>query len=757
MYKEENQLSGRVFRKETVRKDIVVVGAGIAGITAALTAARQGMRVALVTDRPVLGGSASSEIRVGPGGADSPAWNRYARETGIMEEIFNHIQYRASFSGKWRWFYFDQVYFDMVLSEPNIACFLNTSICKVTRDDNLVINSVEGIQLRSEKCIEFQAEQFIDCSGDGTVGYLAGADYRMGREAKEEYDEPLTPEQADKGTMGASLLFTSVDTGHPVQYIAPKWAIDVTKLGSFGRINRSIGKMPDGTFYGFWWVEYGGQIDSIHDDDKVIWELRKLVMGIWDHIKNSGLFKDVANLEMNWIGYLPGKRESRRLMGPYITSSVDFLAQKSFPDSIGHCGWAIDIHPPEGYLSTEPGVGCRHSYLPGISDIPLRCVYSRNISNLLFAGRNISTTHEGLGTLRLISTTSVMGQAAGMAAAMCIEKGAAPHEIYMHHLDEIKRRLARSDQSIIGYRLLEDNDLSRTAHVTVSSERRFELTEPDAFRILELPQGIILPISDRLDVLSLYMKANTPTLVTADLYTSDDKPQNYRAHTKLKTITVECFDESWYNFKFDMPVNEGKKFFVLLHKNPEVRLFVAHKSITGALGFTLVEDVNEMKWDTVYRAMGENTSNVLCPAVPCFRASPDQSLYSGQNLNNGYIRPYGLPHLWASAEMQPGRAEWAEYSFDREQMISSVEIVFNSELNHPRLQPTISKVWPELVRSYALYAITDAGEIELARESENFLRYKTHSFTSIKAKALKIMIYETWGSKHAEVFDVRIY
>ena len=140
--------------------------------------------------------------------------------------------------------------------------------------------------------------------------------------------------------------------------------------------------MPDGSFYGFWGLEYGGTLDSIHDDDEVIRHLRKLIYGVWDYIKNSGEYAYVENHEINWIGYLPAKRESRRLLGPYIATSNDFLAQKEFEDKIGYAGWPIDIHPPKGYQTMEPG--CTHEFLPGISDIPYRCLYSRNISNLAF-------------------------------------------------------------------------------------------------------------------------------------------------------------------------------------------------------------------------------------------------------------------------------------------------------------------------------------------------------------------------------------
>lgn len=751
----ENEFPNRNFVNEIVEKDIVVVGAGLAGISAALSAARRGMKTALITDRPILGGSASSEVRVGPGGADHSPWNRYARETGILEEVFNHIHFKAASTGKWRWFHFDQVYFDLVMQEPDIACYLNTSVFKVERDEDFRITSVKGLQLRSEKVIEFKAGIFIDCSGDGTVGFLAGADYRMGREAGSEYNEKYAPDVRDKGTMGATLLFTSVDTGHPVKYEAPGWAIKITDLPSFQRIARSIGKMPDGTFYGFWWVEYGGQLDSVHDDGKIIMELRRLVPGIWDYIKNSGCFEGVENLEMNWMGYLPGKRESRRLLGPYIATSNDFLKQRDFEDRIGFAGWPIDIHPPEGYLSAEPG--CTHDYLPGITDIPFRCIYSRNIDNLFFAGRNVSATHEGLGTLRLIPTTAVMGQAAGLAAAMCVERNITPAGIYEKHMGELQRLLARSDVSLIGYRLEEEMDRSRKSRVTASSVNTAQLTEPAVFRSMAQQYGLIVPVKgESLQKISFYMKANKPAIVTADIYSCGDRPHNYRVTEKLRSVSVKCGGGGWYDFEINAAPAAGQKVIVMLRENPDVSLYFQPELLTGFLGIAAKAGVR-LQWDTEFYEVGDGSrvDNVL---TPCFKLYPMQELYGPENVINGHIRPWGLPNLWSSARMDGFEPEWVRFDFERNSMVSSVELVFNSELNHTRLKPVIDGINSQMARKYRVVGVTeDEEEINLAEEKDNFKRFRVHEFDPVMLKAVKVLICETWGHKHAEIYDVRIY
>ena len=247
----------RSFQKVQIEAEVIVIGAGIAGISAALSAARQNKKTILITDRPILGGSASSEIRVGPSGAAAPPFNRFARETGIIEEICNHLHYMAKNAGKWRWFYFDQIYFDMVLKQENLSLYLNTSVFEVNNGSNDVILSIKGLQLRSETIYEFMGKVFIDCTGDGTVGFLSGAHYRIGREGKSEYNEVYSPKIPDTKTMGATLLFTTVDAGHPVKFKRPDWAVNIKEIPSLERIGRSIHKMPDGSYYGFWWVMPG--------------------------------------------------------------------------------------------------------------------------------------------------------------------------------------------------------------------------------------------------------------------------------------------------------------------------------------------------------------------------------------------------------------------------------------------------------------------------------------------------------------------
>ncbi|MCF7837584.1 MAG: FAD-dependent oxidoreductase [Candidatus Marinimicrobia bacterium] len=747
MIEQRNDPTGREFFKQSLTFDLVVVGAGPAGICAAIAAAREGARTALITDRPVLGGSASSEVQVPPNGADQPSWNRFARETGIMEEITLRLAHKAHLSGMWRWLYYDESFFDLCAAEPNLTFFLNTSVFRVNGTPGAHIVSVEALQLRAEKFIEFTAAQFIDASGDGTVGFLAGADYRFGREARAEFGERHAPEQADTGTMGATLLFTSVDRGHPVPFTAPAWALDVhalpTLLEPAKMVHRNFYRCPDGHWGGLWWAEYGGAVDSIHDDDDVMWHTRRLVYGLWDYIKNSGKFAHVERQEIDWVAPLPGKRESRRLLGPLLVTATDFHAQREYDDAIGFCGWSIDVHPPQGYLDPLPAA--THDAFPGIADIPFRCLYSRNVDNLLFAGRNVSVSHEGLGTVRVIATTAVMGQAVGTAAALALREGLRPAEIYERRLPELRRLLARNDQSLVGYRLAEPDDLSREARARASSERVVAVTEGTQWLTLTGDHGLLLPVeSPRLETVSFLLKTARRTELGVQVFTCD-KPQNYRMQRLARELTVPCEGEAWVTLPLGVEPGPGQKVFIVLRANPDICMGYARTRLTGVLG------LEYWPWEATPAETGFSSK----PFTPCFRTEPEQRLYRAENVINGYARPHGLPHLWASGPMDPAEPTWLELSFAEPKTVRRVELVFNTDLNTKRID--LSGMYPGLVRDYDVLAIEGSAAVAVVRERGNIMRFRRHTFEPVRATAVRLQVHGTWGGSCAEVFDARVY
>lgn len=741
----------RSFVRVTEESDIVVVGAGIAGICAAVAAARAGCRVALVSDRPVLGGSASSEVRVTPSSANHSPWNCLGRETGLIEEMTLRLAEKTALSGKWQWLHYDELYFDMVQAEPNLRCFLNTSVTKVNLSRPGVIRSVEAIQLRSEKVIELAGRAFIDCSGDGTVGFLAGAAYRVGREARSEFNEAHAPDVADRRTMGATLLFTTVDRGHPVAYTRPAWALDVRDLPTLTvpaqQAARTFDRMLNGTYFGPWWAEYGGSIDSIHDDDDVVWHTRRLVYGLWDYLKNSGKFPGTECLEIDWVGYLPGKRESRRLMGPALPTANDFMAQKPFADAIGFAGWPVDVHPPEGYRDPLPA--CTHDWLPGVTDIPFGSLYSVNVENLLFAGRNISVSHMGLGVLRIMGTTAVMGQAAGLGTAYGLRHGLTPDQVRRGHMPELQRLLARTDQSIVGYRLLEPDDLSRTSSVTASSERSAELPEGSQWLALTGRAGLCLPVSsERLASIRFLVKAAVPTQLRLRVF-SCDKPQNYRIQDLLADVTVPVSGQGWVDFPVQAAPGAARKLFFIFDRNPDVLIRQTPDRLLGVLGFDGPDGPApaDIGYNSRFRARS---------LTPCFAVQPALRLYAPANAIDGHIRPHGLPHAWSSGRVDPADPAWIELAFrGGAQRVGRVELVFSTDLGTRRFE--IAGMPPELVREYDVTAGHGERTRVLVRERGNARRFRQHTFEQVSADRIRLSIYGTWGSPYAEVYDVRVY
>ena len=314
---------------------------------------------------------------------------------------------------------------EAVRAEPKITLFLNTDV-RTSSADGVGREPADpvgtGWQMGSEKEIRFVSPVFVDCSGDGLVGLLAGAEYRTGREPRSEYDESWAPEVPDDNTLGSTILFYTKDVGEPVRFVPPSFAKDITETA-----------IPDGGSSGpetngcaYWWIEWGGELDIVDDNETIRDELQAVVYGIWDYIKNSGRF-DADNLTLEWVGSVPGKREYRRFIGDHVLTQHDILGQTEFEDRVAFGGWSIDLHPPGGVYAAERG--SKHWHPDGNYHIPLRSLYSRNVANLWMAGRNISASHVAFGTTRVMATCAVLGEAAGVGASVALRNGLSPREL----------------------------------------------------------------------------------------------------------------------------------------------------------------------------------------------------------------------------------------------------------------------------------------------------------------------------------------
>ncbi|MBM4079269.1 MAG: FAD-dependent oxidoreductase [Planctomycetes bacterium] len=438
-------------RHETHRVDFCVVGGGLAGLCAAVAAARHGARVALVQDRPVLGGNASSEIRMWVCGAHG----QNNKETGLVEEIMLENFYRNPLGN---WHIWDSVLYEKARFQPNLTLLLNCSCCEATMDGRR-IRSVKGWQTTAETWHTVEAALFADCSGDSILAPLSGAEFRIGREARGEFNEDIQPPVADRKTMGMSCLIQLRETDRPQPFIPPKWAYDYPTDASLPHRGHSMGKMNN-----FWWIEMGGEHDSIHDTEWLRDELLKIAFGVWDHIKNHG-DHGADNWTLDWIGFLPGKRESRRYVGDHILTQNDVRAEGRFDDLIAYGGWSMDDHHPAGFR--HPGPPTVFHPAPSPYGIPYRSLYSRNVENLFCAGRNISASHAAISSTRVMATCATMGQAAGTAAALALCYGLLPRGVYEQKAAELKQTLM-DDDCYLPWNKREASELTKRAKLSAS-------------------------------------------------------------------------------------------------------------------------------------------------------------------------------------------------------------------------------------------------------------------------------------------------
>lgn len=439
-------------RTVTHRVDFCVVGGGLAGLCAAIAAARQGLQVALVQDRPVLGGNASSEIRMWICGAHG----QNNRETGIVEELELENNFRNPSSNFSIW---DSVLYQAAWAEPGLQLCMNASVNGAVMEGSRIC-SVKAWQTTTQTWHVFEADLFADCSGDSILAPLTGAEFRVGREARSEFDEDIQPEQGDRKTMGMSCLIQARETDSPKTYTPPSWA---RRFSSEADLPHRIQ-----TFTGlgnFWWMELGGEDDSIHDTEVLRDKLVAVAFGVWDHIKNHG-DHGAANWELEWVGFLPGKRESRRYVGDLLMNQNDVRSEGRFHDIIAYGGWSMDDHHPAGL--NYPGVPTIFHPAPSPYGISYRCLYSRNIDNLLFAGRNISVTHAALSSSRVMATCATLGQAAGTAAAVAHRHECSPRQVGQEHILELQL-LLMDDDCYLPWQKRMVSPLSQRAVLTASA------------------------------------------------------------------------------------------------------------------------------------------------------------------------------------------------------------------------------------------------------------------------------------------------
>jgi hypothetical protein len=727
--------------------DVIVVGAGTAGCSAAIAAARLGAKTALVQDRPVLGGNASSELGVPPCGASVSHAN--ARESGIIEEAAL-IRARRGFPKQSEGFQM------IAADEKNLAVFFNKRVVAAEMKDKGTIAAVRAVDTLTLEESRYSAKLFIDCTGDGWVGFFAGAKFRLGRESRDEFQEDLAPPQADKITMSGCIMgnlalsYRAENQGKPVEYTPPAWAAKLPPAEEFKtrRIKGFTG--------GQWWLEHPGEIDDLYDAERARDELIRITFGYWGFLKNGWEERDRArNYALAYVPHMNAKRETRRLVGDYILKQHDPQNGVMFPDRISYGGWSLDVHHPKGIYSGKEGPYYCDPHVP-IYSIPFRCLYSVNIANLLFAGRHASVTHIALGTVRVQATLATLGQAAGTAAALGIRHRVMPRGLGQRYVAELQQTLLKHDQYIPELKNEDPADLARGATVTASSTKTFNEVGREQVKTAH-PRGadsheLAMPRA------TMFPRGLNPRLRSVHLRLSSqlDKPADLTLHLRggaslgdfsatndlaVATARVPARRTAFVEFKFDCAV-EQPYLWVWLPKMP---------GISWSLADSLPENCRAYggggarPWTVV---KGQHYAMFTDPPL---RFATD---HRPENVIDGVSRTVGTAsHLWASDPHQP-MPQWLELDFRKPVGMNTVQLTFDTNLNHRFPEGPIVV---ECVKDYRLSYFNGSAWVELLAVKNNFLRHRIHRFPAITASKLRLTVEETNGDDSARVFEVRVY
>ncbi len=712
--------SRRTLHTVTLHTDLTVVGGGLAGVCAAITAARAGLKVVLLQDRPVLGGNASSEVRLWVLGATAHMYsnNRWAREGGVIDELLVENLYRNPEGNP---LIFDTVVLEWVTREPNITLLLNTAAFEAEKSDADTISKVRAFCSQNSTLYEISAPLFCDASGDGVLGFLAGAAFRMGAEASSEFNEKFAPSKEYGELLGHSMYFYSKDVGRPVKFVPPSFALkDITKVPRFRRFNaKEFGCR-------LWWIEYGGRLDTVHDTEAIKWELWKVVYGVWHHIKNSGQFPDAQNLTLEWVSTIPGKRESRRFEGDYMIHQRDLIEQTRFEDAVSFGGWSIDLHPADGVFSERPG--CNQWLSKGVYQIPYRCLYSRNIRNLFLAGRIISASHVAFGSTRVIATCSESAQAVGLAAALCKQHQLQPRDLFTQgHVKTLQQQLLRTGQFIPHVPMTDAADLASKATITAGSHLQLrQLPACDDWHTLTDSVAMLLPMKQGLvPRVTLAMQADSATTVQWQLRKCS-RPASFTPDVILcqrEVTLVGGGKVEQVAVDFATTLEQAQYVFVCVMVNPAVKVALSDQQLTGVLSLFNHLDgigrphaqrpdgdigVDEFElWFPKRRPEGRNLAMGFEPALDGFDVN---------NLHNGFTRPTTQANAWVADfnDTQPAiTLTWAQ-----KQTIARVELVFDPDWDHP--METVLWGHPERVSPYCVPAgeLRDGSGQVLARFGE---------------------------------------
>ncbi|MEM3715098.1 MAG: FAD-dependent oxidoreductase, partial [Nitrososphaeria archaeon] len=610
---------------------------------------------------------------------------------------------------------------------------------------------------------------FIDCTGDGTLAWLAGAEFRIGRESWKEFNEDpmILPDEPDYYVQGSSMMFRSIKVHKPVKYIPPEWAEkfptdNLLYLREHKKFTLPSGEMA---YYGWWWIEVGAPYNTITQNEEIRDILLSNILGVWDHIKNYCAPTDSENYTIDWIGMLPGKRESRRIIGDHILTQHDITKDKLFYDRIAYGGWYIDVHtmggirtktlPPERLTENEnlSDKLCVEPY-----SIPFRSIYSKSITNLLMAGRNVSATHVALGSLRVMQTGAIIGQAAGTAAFLCKKFNLTPRELSNSttHIKFLQQTLLKDDCFIPDIKNDDREDLALGAKVTASSEASLQLEPTVEEASLEFDRCQVFPVSaNYINTVSFWIRSesNKEETVTIDFMPirciwslNEDAPILVQA-----IANIPPKHNGWITFPLEVKVEPKKLYRMNIYAREKLYLRRA-RPLPG-----VVAGWKKPEWK---RYRHESTGSAY--SLPHFnfayamRINPPSYPFNPENITNGYSRPYTWTNIWISDPTQ-SFPQWCEIKFEKRVKFNSVYLTFDTNLNVEFKTLPPFYVFPECIKDYLIKIFDGNNYKTIVDVKGNYFRRRVHRFGQVETDKLLIEIHETNGDPSARIYEVRVY
>ncbi len=738
--------------------DLVVCGGGPGGVPAAIAAARKGLKVALVHSRPGLGGNGSEEGFVGFDGASSNF--PFMREGGIAEEIHRIREQKIT---SW-----EQAMKEICAKEDTLTIYYNNFVIDAYTEDD-VIKKVKSVNTNTGEYFEFSAKYFADCTGDGWLAYYSGAKYRLGREAKWQYGEKFAPEQPDNNSMSGCLAgildekrntlgYLAEDVGEPYPFTAPEWAV---------KLPENIYRTPQTLNISEWWVENPNNMDDLWHEEEIRDELLRLNLGYFHWLKNYYERRDVVkNYKLVGFAKYNAKRETRRIMGDYVMTQNDCEIGRVFDDAVSYCGWMLDIHHPKGLYSGAEGPFDAAMRIP-LTTVPYRVLYSKNINNLFMAGRCISVSHLGLGSVRVQNTLATLGQVVGTAVSMCLEKNISPRDIYTDYIKDLQQLLLKDDMFIPTIKNDDKNDKARFAKITADSVSKTDIyntkkgVEGD-LKELTNPVMIAMPLrEEKPNMCEVYFKneSGEDKTLTATVFIAFNH-KNLEKQSTFEELTVTIPKEFDGNFTFPFKFNddydnlpddtdaEHRKRLVGLKISKCEGVFLK-EFLLSSFQKVRAYPLSETRWHT-------DTRNSYC--FNLYNDIFDKANCSPENVINGYNRMVSPSEYSYVSDETMELPQSLYLNWDKPQEISEVRITFDSDLNNPTFSYQRLPIARRLVKDYFISVLVNGEWEKVSQCNDNILRHNIHKFPEkILCDGIKITVTATYGDKSARIFEVRAY